>query len=108
MLRPNSEVQRLRSSTSTAKPPLLSNTASSTRRQFFDISPGQVCSVRDEPLISRIPEAPLPPHAEPDNSARSGTMHAGALQGRASTVLANRGDRNFIGFAGECLTVCVE
>lgn len=35
-------------------------------------------------------------------------MHAGALQGRASAVLANRGDRNFIGFAGECLTVCVE
>jgi hypothetical protein len=35
---------------------LLSKTgsASLTSRQVFDISPGQVCSLRDEPLISRI------------------------------------------------------
>ena len=28
--------------------------AISTRRQLFDISPGQLCSLRDEPLISRM------------------------------------------------------
>ena len=32
--------------------------AISTRRQDFDISPGQVCSVRDEPLTMRMREAP--------------------------------------------------
>ena len=40
-------------------------------------------------------------HANPDNSACSRTMHGAALQGRAASILANGGNRNFAGLAGE-------
>jgi hypothetical protein len=52
---PHSEVNRLRSGRSTAKP--ISSKIDSddlTRRQVFDISPGQVCSLREEPFISKF------------------------------------------------------
>jgi hypothetical protein len=70
------------------------------RRALRDVNLG-----RAERFRARVDSSP---HAEPDNSARPGTMHAGALQGSASTVLAKRGDRYFICLAGECLTARVE
>src|SRR3546814_5756770 len=44
--------ERLSSSTLTPSTPQIS-AASSVRRQLFDISPGQLCSLRDEPLMIR-------------------------------------------------------
>jgi hypothetical protein len=55
---PYSEVRRERSSKSTSKPRCASiaRAAICARRQVFDISPGQVWSLRAEPLMTRMRE----------------------------------------------------
>src|SRR5262249_18357105 len=61
MTRPYSDVRRDRSRISTWKPRDFSmiSFASKTRRKVFDISPGQVLSLRDEPLTIRTRDGDL-------------------------------------------------
>src|SRR5262249_51750243 len=61
MIRPYSDASRLRSRKSTSKPlsPEIILSASFARRKVFDISPGQVWSLRVEPLMTRMRELVL-------------------------------------------------
>jgi hypothetical protein len=100
MCRPYSEQTRLRSRTSHSLPsiPASAVRATSTKRYVFDISPGQVCSLRGEPLMEKKPgrkgRIAMPELGGPDGIVCCEPFHRGCVGGVGKAGTGRPGARS--------------